>query len=194
MSDPVSLPGGRDVRATLDSVADTARLAVACPPDPRAGGSRADARLRAVSSALTDRGIACLRVDYGPWDEGRGAVGDARNAVSWACERADQVTLVGYSFGGAVALVAASAAPVAGVSALAPPARIADLDAVAAVSRCSCPGQVVVGDHDRRVDSAPVVAAARERDWPVVSLQTGHGFAGRADEAAATVAAWVAGL
>jgi alpha/beta superfamily hydrolase len=194
VSDPVSIPGGRDVRATLDGPADAARLAVACPPDPRAGGSRADARLRAVSDALSDRGVACLRVDYGPWGEGRGAVGDARRAVAWARERAADVALAGYSFGAAVALVAALDAPVAGVSALAPPARIAGLDAVDAAARISPPGQVVVGDRDRRVDSSPVVAAARERGWPVVSLPTGHGFAGRTGEAAAAVADWVAGL
>lgn len=194
MSDPVSVPGGRDARATLDGPADAARLVVACPPDPRAGGSRADARLRAISDALTDRGVACLRVDYGPWDAGRGAVTDATNAVAWARERAERVVLTGYSFGAAVALVTGTETPVAGVSAVAPPARTAGLDAAAAVSGLSCPGQVVVGDRDERVDAAPVVAAARDRGWPVVSLPAGHGFAGQTGAMAAAVGAWVSGL
>ena len=194
MSDLVSVPGGRDARASLDGPADAPRLVVACPPDPRAGGSRADARLRAMSDALTDRDTACLRVDYGPWNEGRGAVADARNAVAWAADRVARVALVGYSFGAAVALVAASETAVAGVSAVAPPARTAGLDAAAAVAGLSCPGQVVVGDRDERVDAVPVVAAARDRGWPVVSLPTGHGFVGTTDEMAATVAEWVAEL
>jgi alpha/beta superfamily hydrolase len=191
--DPVSVPGGRDARATLDGPRDAARLVVACPPDPRAGGSRSDARLRAVSDALTSRGVGCLRVDYGPWDEGRGEVRDARNAVAWADDRAASVALVGYSFGAAVALVAAAEADVVGVSAVAPPASIASLDAADAVARVDSPGQVVVADWVERVDPTPVAAAARERGWPVVSLPTGHGFAGRTGEMADAVAAWVSG-
>ena len=194
MSDPVSIPGGRDVRATLDGPRDAGRLVVACPPDPRAGGSRTDARLRAVSDALTARGLACLRLDYGPWAEGRGEVTDAEGAVAWADDRAASVALVGYSFGAAVALVAALDADVAGVSAVAPPASTASLDAADAVSRLSCPGQVVAADRDGRVDSGPVVAAARDRGWPVASLPTGHGFAARTAEMAEAVARWVAGL
>lgn len=190
MSDPVSIPGGRDARGSLDGPDDAARLVVACPPDPRAGGSRADARLRAVSDALATRGTACLRIDYGPWDEGRGAVGDVTAAVAWAADRAASVALVGYSFGAAVALVAALETSVAGVSAVAPPARIADLDAAAAVPRIDCPGQVVVGDRDARVDAAPVVAAARDCGWPVVSLPTGHGFTGQTGAMAEAVAEW----
>jgi alpha/beta superfamily hydrolase len=188
VSDPVSIPGGRDARASRDGPPDAATLVVACPPDPRAGGSRADARLRAVADALADRGAACLRVDYGPWDGGRGAVADAERAVAWARDRAERVALAGYSFGAAAALVAAAETPVAGVSAVAPPARAADLDAAAAVSRVESPGQVVVGDRDGVVDVAPVVAAARDRDWSVVSFPTGHGFAGHAAGVAAVVA------
>ncbi|MFB6168231.1 MAG: alpha/beta hydrolase [Haloferacaceae archaeon] len=193
MSDPVAIPGARDVRATLDGPRDARCLVVACPPDPRTGGSRSDARLRALSDALTSQGVACLRIDYGPWGDGQGEVTDATRAVAWAADRAERVVLAGYSFGAAVALAGALETTVAGVSAVAPPASTADIDAADAVSRADSPGQVVVGDRDTRVDSGPVVVAARARGWPVVSLPTGHGFAGQTGDMAERVAAWVSG-
>jgi MFS family permease len=62
-----------------------------------------------VSSALTGRGLACLRFDYGPWDGGRGERTDVVNAIGWARERYDRVGCFGYSFGATVGLLAASA-------------------------------------------------------------------------------------
>ncbi|MFC6753781.1 alpha/beta hydrolase, partial [Halorubrum tibetense] len=119
MSDTVLVPGGRDVRATLDvaesehdtdaSTADA--IVVACPPHPQHRGHRGDERLVAVSDALTARGIDCLRFDYGPWDEGYGECADADNAVGWALDRYDRVGLFGFSFGGTVALVTAAGRP-----------------------------------------------------------------------------------
>jgi len=133
VSDTVLVPGGRDVRATLDvaerehdtdaSTADA--VVVACPPHPQHRGHRGDERLVAVSDALTARGIDCLRFDYGPWDEGYGECADADNAVGWAVDRYERVGLFGFSFGGTVALVTAAARPaVTAVCALAPTARL----------------------------------------------------------------------
>ncbi|MES3160578.1 MAG: alpha/beta hydrolase [Halorubrum sp.] len=141
MSDTVLIPGGRDVRATLDvaapasetaeetkstaetettprptaegdaTVDDTDAVVVACPPHPEHGGHRGDERLTAVSDALTTLGVDCLRFDYGEWDEGYGECTDADNAVGWAAERYDRVGLFGFSFGGTVALVTAASRP-----------------------------------------------------------------------------------
>jgi len=76
VSDTVLIPGGRDVRATLDTAASDGSRAdavvVACPPHPQQRGHRGDERLAAVSEAPADRGIDCLRFDYGDWDEGYG--------------------------------------------------------------------------------------------------------------------------
>jgi len=81
VSETVLIPGGRDVRATLDTAASDGggdatgngsradAVVVACPPHPQQRGHRGDERLTAVSNALTDRGIDCLRFDYGDWDE-----------------------------------------------------------------------------------------------------------------------------
>ncbi|MFD1597359.1 alpha/beta hydrolase, partial [Halobellus rarus] len=151
MSETILLPGGRDARGTLDvaaggsdratgtadgcdpeqsdqpgGAAETApACVVACPPHPQHGGHRGDQRLRAVSDELGERGIDCLRFDYGPWDGGRGERADVLSAVGWANERYERVGLFGFSFGGAVALSAtAHGADVAGVAALAAPARL----------------------------------------------------------------------
>lgn len=176
MSDPNRLPGPRDVRTTLDGDT-TDRIVVACPPHPQFGGDRHDSRLRAVSDALVDRDIDCLRIDYGPWDEGRGERTDALTALEWAGERYDTVALFGYSFGSAVALSAAiEADSLAAVSVLAPAASSvegfdpADLDAI------SCPAQVVYGERDDTADWQSVVERAEQLEWSVESMPADHFF------------------
>ena len=144
MSNTVVIPGGRDVRATRDAATDPdppETLIVACPPHPLHGGSRHDRRLRAIAEAVTEAGVDCLRLDYGAYDAGRGECSDVERTVEWAYDRAECVGLVGYSFGGAVALCAAgrgvansptnansptdaNSPTIAGVVALAPPPQL----------------------------------------------------------------------
>jgi len=187
-SETVLVPGARDVRGTLDSVADAAHDAgersdaavVACPPHPQFGGNRRDRRLRAVCEALNGVGIDCLRFDYGEWDEGYGEREDARNAVRWARERYDRVGLFGYSFGGAMAILAAADVDVRAVSALAPAAQVApDLDVVAALERLPCRTQVIYGSRDETAEWEPVVEKARELGHDVVECSADHHFVGQ---------------
>jgi alpha/beta superfamily hydrolase len=194
MSD-VPIPGGRDVRGTLEEPAAEPRaIVVAAPPHPQHGGSRSDQRLRAVSSALREAGIACLRFDYGAWDEGYGEREDVRNAVRWAREEYDAalpVGLFGYSFGASLALLAAADADPDAVAVLAPTARLADdLDAVAALSDLEVPVHVCYGERDTTVDWEPVVERARERGDGTTALAGDHFFLGARDEIAATVASF----
>jgi hypothetical protein len=195
----VLVPGGRDVRATLDAPGGgTDACVVACPPHPQMGGRRTDRRLRTVSDHLTERGVACLRFDYGPWAEGEGELADARNALAWARERYDSVGLFGYSFGGAVALLAAAAesgdgSPPAAVAVLAPAARLsAGLDAVAAVADIDCPLQVVHGERDTTVDWEPVVERARGIGAEVVAVSADHHFVGQDAVVGETVGTFLA--
>ena len=190
MPDEVVLPGGRDVRGTL-SASDASTCVVACPPHPQHGGRRSDSRLVAVADALEERSIACLRFDYGPWDEGRGERSDAENATEWARERYDGVALFGYSFGAAIALVAAARGPHCAVSALAPPDRVADLDAVAAIQGIEEPLQVLYGERDDTVRWGPVVTAARERNATVRSFPADHFFVGARERVGEAVAEFV---
>ncbi|PSQ38374.1 alpha/beta hydrolase [Halobacteriales archaeon SW_5_70_135] len=199
----VVVPGPRDVRATLDRPTaageagaepgtEATTAVVACPPHPRMGGTRSDGRLRAVGDALTDRGVACLRFDYGPWDERRGERADARRAVAWTRERYDRVGLFGYSFGGCVAVLAAAAVaddggPVAALSTLAAASRVGDgrdRDAAAALGRVDCPVQVVFGERDDTADWAPLVERARTLGCETVAVGADHHFVGQRERVA----------
>jgi hypothetical protein len=192
----VAVPGARDVRATLDGGGDANALVVACPPHPRHRGHRGDPRLEAVGDALGERGIDCLRFDYGEWDGGRGECEDARNAVRWGAERYASVGVFGYSFGAGIALLAAATLeePLVGVSTLAPPARVDGtdaLDAVAAVGELDAPLQVLYGARDTTVEWEPVVEAAREAGATVEELPSDHFFLGSHDRIGALVAGFL---
>jgi alpha/beta superfamily hydrolase len=195
-SEDLPIPGGRDVRATLDSPEseDTDAIVVACPPHPQHRGHRGDARLKAVSEALVADGVACLRFDYGDWDEGYGEREDARNALRWARDRYDRVGIFGFSFGTAVAALAASSIepPPEAVSLLAPTAKLADdLDTVAALDDVEAPVQVVYGTRDDTVDWEPVVERARELGFEVVELGADHFFVGQHEKVADSVSGFL---
>jgi len=199
-TEDVLVPGGRDVRATLDVASDrvddadgaddaeeaddAGACVVACPPHPQLGGARTDRRLVATSDALVDRGVDCLRYDYGDWDEGYGEREDARNAVRWAADRYDAVGVYGYSFGGAVAVLAAATVdvPVRACAVLAPASRLTDeLDAAAAVDDLPCPLWVGHGERDETADAIPVVDAADRCQQRVVAYGSDHHFVGQHD-------------
>ncbi len=155
------------------------------------GGSRSDRRLRAVSDELE---CACLRFDYGPWDEGDGELADARAAYAWARRNYDRVGLFGYSFGGCLALVAAARESAGGrppevVVALSPAAGITlDIDAVAAIEEIDCPVAVVYGERDTTVDAAAVAERVRECGGDAVVVSADHHFVGQTQTVARRVA------
>jgi hypothetical protein len=190
----VLIPGGRDVRATLDGGGEAEAVVVECPPHPQHRGHRGDERLTAVSDALGDRGVDALRFDYGPWDRGHGETSDALNAVNWATTRYDRIGIFGYSFGGAIAvLAAAESGRVDAVSALAPASRLAiDLDAAAALGDVTVPVQVVYGTRDETAEWQPLVERARERGDEVVEMSADHHFVGQAGKIGGTVAEFFA--
>jgi hypothetical protein len=199
MGQRLRIPGGREVRATLDGTDDSDALVVACPPHPQMGGDRSDSRLRAVGDALVDRGVDCLRIDYGAWDGGRGEQTDVRSALGWGREGYRRVGLFGYSFGGTVALLAAAAAFEAGtatpdaVSVLAPAAAVGDgLDAASAVAAIESPLQVVSGTRDTAVDSEPVAERASEHGAVVERLEADHFYVGQRTRMATLVADFLA--
>ena len=192
-TETVVVPGLRDVRGSLDTPEEGTDCAVvACPPHPQFGGDRRDRRLRAVGETLVGHGVACLRIDYGPWDEGDGERTDVHNALAWAADRYDRVGLFGYSFGAATALLAtadldsgAPESPLA-LSALAPGSRATDT-----LARVDCPVQVLYGIRDDTVDWGPVADRARDLGMDVVELSADHHFVGQAEKVAATVAAFL---
>ncbi|MGM0590089.1 MAG: alpha/beta hydrolase [Halobacteriota archaeon] len=213
----VLIPGGRDVRGTLDFAdCDASAAVVACPPHPRYGGSRSDSRIIAVSAALADRGVDCLRFDYGDWDEGRGERTDAERAVRWAVSRYDCVGLFGYSFGAGIALLAAAGASVstgngddttpstedappqtddttlAAVSVLAPLSHVGtDSEVTSALDAIDAPVQVVYGERDDTVDWQPVAERARALGHDVVGYPSDHFFVGQGGAVGEVVAAFL---
>ncbi|RRJ33733.1 alpha/beta hydrolase [Halocatena pleomorpha] len=187
-SEPVLIGGARDVRGTVTAPEETACV-VACPPHPQMGGTRTDQRLTAVTDALAATGVAALRFDYGEWDEGRGEHTDTLNAIAWANERYERVGVYGFSFGGTLALVAAghSDTDVACVCALAPGARIGELDAVNALQTIDCPTQIVYGERDTTADWEPLVDRAIETDHTVLEVSADHFFVGQTERVAEQV-------
>ncbi len=192
----VPIPGPRDVRATLDepdSTPERAGLVVACPPHPQHGGTRSDQRLTAVSDALTSRGIDCLRIDYGEWDEGYGERRDVEQALEWATERTERVGLFGFSFGAGLALLAGEHDAVDAVGALAPPSHLAaDLDVTGALEETTVPVLLAVGIRDATVDWEPVVELARERGDRVLEWPADHFFVGQQGDVANEFASFFA--
>ncbi|WP_222928448.1 alpha/beta hydrolase [Haloplanus rubicundus] len=190
----LALPGGRDVRASLDADGPADAAVVACPPHPQHGGTRHDGRLTAVSDALPAH-VDCLRFDYGPWNEGRGERTDAENACAWATERYDRVACFGYSFGGGIALLTAAGTPVDAVAALSPVAHLDDgTDVAAAVGSIDAPLWVGYGTRDTTVDAERVAAAARDHGATVETFAADHFFVGQEATVAERVAAFVEGV
>ena len=181
MSESVIIPSDRDVRGTLDSP-DSDRCVIACPPHPQMGGSRSDTRLKAVSDTVE---CACLRFDYGAWDEGDGELADVRDAYAWALENYEYVSIFGYSFGGCLAFIAAAresevGTPPERIVALAPVVRLSDeIDAVAAIDEITCPIGIVYGERDTTVDAEAIAKRVRERGGEVAVLPADHHFVGQ---------------
>jgi len=195
-SNKVVVPGVRDVRGSLDvPVGENSRLAatprdrsearsasciVACPPHPQFDGNRNDNRLVALSEYLTDRKIACLRFDYGDWDEGYGEREDARNAVRFARERYDHVGIFGFSFGGAIATLAGVDEHADVIALLAPASRLTDeLDAAAALDDVEVPLKVLYGTRDDLADWQPLVDRAKELGFETEEFPADHFFVGQ---------------
>jgi alpha/beta superfamily hydrolase len=190
MSEQRHIDGDRTIQVTVDTP-DADRAVVACPPHPQMGGTRSDPRLRAVGEALADRGVACLRFDYGPWDEGEAERRDALNVLASARDRYADVGLFGYSFGAGVALLVAAESEPAALAVLAPPATLGDADTVAALDSLTCPVQICYGERDSTVEWEPVVERAREREDTVDSIPGDHFVAGQIERIGESVAAFL---
>jgi len=132
--------------------------AVVCHPHPLYGGDMHNSVVTAVCQALVDEGIAALRFNFrgvgrsqGGFDDGVGERDDVLAAL--ACLRGlegvdpARVSLVGYSFGAAVCLMAADE-QVAALAAVSPPSFGSAMPTLA----IRCPTLLVAGDRD---DVAP---------------------------------------
>ncbi len=188
----IVLPGGRDVRGILDVAGgESTGCLVVCPPHPHYGGDRHDPRGRAVGEGVLEQGKDCLRIDYGPWDEGRGEQVDVETAIEWARDRYDRVAVFGYSFGATMALLAAAATDVDAVSVLAPSGLSDSPDTKSLLESLDCPVQVIYGEHDATVEWEPIVETARARGFEVIEFPDDHSFTSNMTELGARVGEFV---
>ncbi|WP_435155198.1 alpha/beta hydrolase [Haladaptatus sp. DFWS20] len=185
-SNKVAVPGTRDVRATLDTPeGETDAIVVACPPHPQFNGNRNDNRLVALGEYLTDHGIACLRFDYGDWDEGYGEREDARNALRWAKERYDFVGVFGFSFGGGIAALAGVDESAVVIGLLAPASRVTDdLDAVEVLDDVDVPFKVLYATRDDTANWEPLVERAEVLGFETEAFSADHFFIGQEQKVA----------
>jgi len=145
---------------------------VLCHPHPLMGGSMEDSRIVTLSNAAVSAGINTFRFNFrgvghsqGRFGQGIGEMQDIIRAMNYFRNHAHtdntRIALLGYSFGGSIALAAAmDAAPTALVT-ISAPFRINDLDPALvsdALRFVPCPTYVVHGREDRTIN--PVEAEA----------------------------------
>jgi len=175
----VQIPCGEIVlegELVLPGAGATAAGVVVCHPHPQMGGDMDNHVVDIVVRALAKRGIASLRFNFrgagrsgGSFDGGRGEQEDVRAAVAWFGRQpkvdAARVGLAGYSFGAAMASLAAEAAP-RGLALVSFPSGLGERSGGRSAAEVlgGYPGPVllVTGDEDRFVQVEPQRALAAE--------------------------------
>jgi alpha/beta superfamily hydrolase len=115
MSEPVACTSadGLALEAQVDDADKPRAAAVVCHPHPKMGGTMNAPLLAALTESLTARGFSVLRFNFrgtgdseGSASNGIAEVADAAGAVDLARARWEELpcVLVGWSFGGAVAI------------------------------------------------------------------------------------------
>lgn len=162
-------------------------LAVLCHPHPQYGGTMHDAVLDCAARALAIRDVARLRFNFrgvgrseGRFDEGVGEVDDVLAVLTHGRKThpAARMLLVGYSFGAAMALRAASRAPgLSGLLLIAPPAgHMTLVDA-----EPNCPVHIIAGREDAFTPPTALetlTAALPTAVPPVILNDADHFFVG----------------
>jgi len=195
-SERVSLPGPAGALQALietpQAEAGTPRafpaFGVVCHPHPLYGGNMDHKVVHTLARAFGERGAPTIRFNFrgvsaseGSYDEGRGETEDALAVIAWGRSRwpGAALWLGGFSFGGAVAVLAAAAAHPARVVLVAP--GVTKID-VTHADPPRCPWLIVQGDADDVVPADFVLGWARTLEPPPqVALLSGagHYFHGR---------------
>ncbi|HUR62179.1 MAG TPA: alpha/beta fold hydrolase [Candidatus Thermoplasmatota archaeon] len=126
-------------------------------PHPRFGGTMGSRLVYDLAVALGDAGFRAVRFDFrgvgrsaGSYGHGQGEADDARAVFDALASGGQAPTVVGYSFGGAVACRLAASRHPARLVVVGCPLRITEtlLDPLADAARVGCPAHLVVGDQD----------------------------------------------
>ena len=166
---PKQLPGpaGQLEAMLTHAPTDNNSYAVLCHPHPRFGGSMLDPILDTAQRALLANHTHCLRFNFrgvgastGSHDDGVGEADDVASAVAWVRSEFTpaRLTLVGYSFGAAMAWHALDRIPdPEHLILIAPPLGFMALPARSP----KCPVDVLAGDSDQYVDPGALAAFAQ---------------------------------
>ena len=158
-------PAGR-LEAVLESPSEQPLVAcgVVCHPHPQHGGTMHNKVAHTLARAFVRSGIETLRFNFrgtgkseGDFDEGNGELEDALAAIHWVSDRHPDlpVWLAGFSFGAAIASIAASHEDIEGLVSVAPAiTRVAPVMS----SQPRCPWLIVQGDEDELVDIEDTVS------------------------------------
>jgi uncharacterized protein len=164
---------------------------IVCHPHPLFGGTMDNKVAHTLARAFGEQGAAAIRFNFrgvgasaGSYDEGRGETADALSVIAWGRARWPQASLWlgGFSFGGAVAVLAAAHSQPARVVLIAP--GITKIDVTGAPPP-ACPWLIVQGDQDEVVPAELVLGWAQAlHPAPQVALMAGasHFFHGRINE------------
>jgi uncharacterized protein len=173
-----------------------ATFAVICHPHPLYGGTLDNKVVYTLARAFQEFGAATIRFNFrgvgaseGGFGDGLGETDDALAAIVYGRNRWPGATLWlgGFSFGGAVAIRAASLANAAQLVTVAPAISRVDVSTAALPD---CPWLIVQGDADEVVDPRELVAwVARLTPSPQVTVLAGagHFFHGRLHELRAAI-------
>ena len=162
--------------------AHPAAFGVICHPHPLFGGTLQNKVVHTLARSFQELGAATLRFNFrgvgasaGTFAEGIGETDDALAVIAEGRRRWPQARLwlAGFSFGGAVAVRAASRADTKFLVTVAPAVTLID---VKDIKVPDCPWLIVQGAADELVATDAVVAwAARLNPAPQVELVSGVG-------------------
>jgi alpha/beta superfamily hydrolase len=139
---------------------------VLCHPHPLFGGNMNDSRLLALNNAAVAKGFNTLRFNYrgvgksqGKFGQGIGEIHDTITAVKFLRSHPhtddSRIALLGYSFGGSIAIAAAMDANPAALVTISAHYRLPDLDpniVTEAIRYINCPSYIVHGRDDATVN------------------------------------------
>ncbi|MFZ5648309.1 MAG: alpha/beta hydrolase [Bacillota bacterium] len=170
---------------------------VLCHPHPLYGGNMDNNIILAVSRALASSGIAGLRFNFrgvglseGSFDSGLGEQDDTMSALSFLMRHEEidsaRIGVMGYSFGGMVALeVGGRAGSVRAIAAVSP------VISPGVLKNCIKPKYIICGSEDDLIPFSSIQAGAAEMAEPKkVQVVSGadHFWWGYQDEVAEKVA------
>jgi alpha/beta superfamily hydrolase len=184
LTEAVFVPGAAgQLEALVEESAAPSAVAVLCHPHSEYGGSMQDLVLEIMGDLLGSLNIASVRFNFrgvgqsgGEFDNGEGEVQDVLSVAGWASHRWPELPLIlgGYSFGAAMALIAAARIEeqVSKLILVAPPIQMMESDNALKINSC-----IILGGRDTLV-SASAASQYFGSDQITVLPQADHFFAG----------------